>query len=67
MTRLRTSPDGTLSSVVKDYYSQRASTPGTLLICEAAVVAAKAAGIPGLAAIYKPEHIAAWKEVCWFR
>lgn len=48
---------------VKEYYAQRASTPGTLLISEATVIAPQAGGYKNGPGIYSDEQIAAWKEV----
>ncbi|KAK0429838.1 FMN-linked oxidoreductase [Armillaria borealis] len=44
------------TSVMNDYYSQRASDPGSLLITEATLIAQKAG---------TPEQIDAWKEVTY--
>ncbi len=52
-----------LLPVVKEHYTQRAQTPGTLLIAEGTMVAAKAGGYPNLPEIWSAEQIAAWKEV----
>lgn len=52
-----------LLPLVPEYYSQRASTPGTLLISEATFIAAKAAGYAYVPGIWNEEQIAAWKEV----
>ncbi|KAJ7612338.1 FMN-linked oxidoreductase [Mycena polygramma] len=49
--------------LVKDYYTQRGTIPGTLLIAEATNIAAKAGGIPSMPGIWSPEQIKAWKEV----
>ncbi|KAJ6569862.1 FMN-linked oxidoreductase [Mycena vulgaris] len=49
--------------LVKDYYTQRASTPGTLLIAESTLIAAKAGGFPDMPGIWSRDHINAWKEV----
>ncbi|KAJ7633123.1 NADH:flavin oxidoreductase/NADH oxidase [Roridomyces roridus] len=51
-----------LLPLMKEYYTQRASTPGTLLIAEATIIAAKAGGflMPG---IWSQDQIKAWKEV----
>ncbi|TFK62756.1 NADH:flavin oxidoreductase/NADH oxidase, partial [Pluteus cervinus] len=49
--------------LVKSYYEQRASTPGTLLISEAVIVARKAGGYPNIPGIWSEEQIKAWKEV----
>jgi NADPH2 dehydrogenase len=48
---------------VKDYYAQRASTPGTLLISEAAVVSRLAGSITHMPEIWSDAHINSWKEV----
>ncbi|KAF9061446.1 NADH:flavin oxidoreductase/NADH oxidase [Rhodocollybia butyracea] len=63
MTRLRTTSTFSLLKVVKEYYSQRASTPGTFIISEGTVIGPDAAGFPGAPGIWSKEHIAAWKEV----
>ncbi|KAJ3777544.1 hypothetical protein FB446DRAFT_806014 [Lentinula raphanica] len=63
MTRLRTTKTSAILKVVKEYYAQRASTPGTFLISEGAVISPRATGFPGLPGIWSEEQIAAWKEV----
>ncbi|KAK7060870.1 hypothetical protein VNI00_000603 [Paramarasmius palmivorus] len=66
MGRLRTTGqhfDMPIPGLVKEYYSQRASTPGTLLVSESIFVASKAAGYPGVSGIWSDEQIAGWKEV----
>lgn len=64
MTRLRADDDHVPQDMMLEYYSQRASVPGTLLITEANFVAARARGreenAPG---IYTDEHIRAWKRI----
>ncbi|KAJ6484041.1 FMN-linked oxidoreductase, partial [Mycena sanguinolenta] len=65
MTRLRVDPStNVIFPIVKEYYAQRTSTPGTLIISEGTVVAKKAgashAASPG---IWSDEQIAAWREV----
>ncbi len=50
-------------SVVKEYYSQRASDPGTLLISEAVWIAQKAAGRDYNPGVWSREQLGAWKEV----
>lgn len=62
MTRMRASQDGVPGSLVNEYYTQRASVPGTLLITEATIISAQAVGIPGIPGIYSDEQVAAWKE-----
>ncbi|KAK7062863.1 hypothetical protein VNI00_000359 [Paramarasmius palmivorus] len=48
--------------LVEEYYSQRASTPGTLLISEGTAVAPQGASFPRGPGIWSEEQIAAWKE-----
>ena len=49
--------------LVKEYYTQRASIPGTLLITEATLIAPEAAGYFNFPGIWNEEQIKAWKEV----
>ncbi|KAJ4482333.1 NADH:flavin oxidoreductase/NADH oxidase [Lentinula aciculospora] len=63
MTRLRTSNASAVLKVTKEYYSQRASTPGTFLISEGTVIAPRATGFPGAPGVWSGEQIVAWKEV----
>ncbi|KAJ7155101.1 hypothetical protein C8R46DRAFT_1116989 [Mycena filopes] len=49
--------------LVSDYYAQRASKPGTLLITEATFIAARAGGYPHIPGIWSPAQIKAWKSV----
>ncbi|TFK37193.1 hypothetical protein BDQ12DRAFT_699175 [Crucibulum laeve] len=51
------------ASLAKTYYSQRASTPGTLLITEATFIAARAGGYDNVPGIWSDEQIEAWKEI----
>ncbi|KAJ7478761.1 hypothetical protein B0H11DRAFT_2028590 [Mycena galericulata] len=46
-----------------DYYSQRASKPGSLLITGATFIAARAGGYEHIPGIWSPEQIKAWKVV----
>ncbi|KAF7342493.1 putative inactive dehydrogenase EasA [Mycena venus] len=49
--------------LVAEYYGQRASRPGSLLITEATFIAARAGGYSHVPGIWSPEQIAAWKSV----
>ncbi|KAJ6625225.1 NADH:flavin oxidoreductase/NADH oxidase [Mycena sp. CBHHK59/15] len=49
--------------LVKEYYTQRGSTPGTLLIAESTIITAKAGGFPNMPGVWTPEQIKAWKEI----
>ncbi|KAJ4491159.1 NADH:flavin oxidoreductase/NADH oxidase [Lentinula edodes] len=64
LTRLRTTKTSAVLKVVKEYYSQRASTPGTFLISEGTVISPRATGFqPCAPGIWSDEQITAWKEV----
>lgn len=52
-----------INPLVKTYYSQRSSTPGTLLITEATVIAPQAGGYDNVPGIWSQEQVAAWKEI----
>jgi len=49
--------------LAKEYYTQRASHPGTLLITEATFIAAKAGGYTNVPGLWNDEQLAAWKIV----
>ena len=65
MTRYRAtkSTHVPIASLVPEYYSQRSSTPGSLLITEATVIAAKAGGEENIPGIWSEEQIGVWKKV----
>ncbi|KAJ7753311.1 FMN-linked oxidoreductase [Mycena maculata] len=62
-TRFRSSEAGVPSPIMAEYYAQRASVPGTLLIAEPAFIAQKAGGYKHLPGIWDEEHIRAWKQI----
>ncbi|KAF9002767.1 hypothetical protein BDQ17DRAFT_1280278 [Cyathus striatus] len=49
--------------LVKEYYTQRASRPGTLVITEATFIAAQVAGYDNVPGIWSKDQINAWKEI----
>ncbi|KAK0481107.1 hypothetical protein EDD18DRAFT_1436408 [Armillaria luteobubalina] len=51
------------TSVMKEYYSQRGSEPGTLLITEATLIAQKAGGYKNIPGLWTQEQLDVWKEV----
>ncbi|KAK0229230.1 NADH:flavin oxidoreductase/NADH oxidase [Armillaria nabsnona] len=62
MTRLRASKTHLpIVGIVKEYYEQRAHTPGTLLITEATLIAEKAGGYEHVPGIWNQDQIDAWK------
>ncbi|KAI0647402.1 FMN-linked oxidoreductase [Trametes meyenii] len=66
LTRVRANKQHVHGDLAVQYYGQRASVPGTLLITEATYIAAQAGGlslgaqIPG---IWSKEQVAGWKRV----
>ena len=63
MTRFRADDAHVPLPFVKDYYAQRASVPGTLIVTEATIVSPRAGGYPNVPGIYTEEQIAAWRGV----
>jgi NADPH2 dehydrogenase len=50
-------------SLVKEYYEQRGSVPGTLLVSEATFIAPEAGGYSYVPGIWNSDQIKAWKQV----
>ncbi|KAH9945562.1 hypothetical protein B0H21DRAFT_823025 [Amylocystis lapponica] len=63
LTRFRANAAHVHGDLAVEYYSQRASAPGTLVITEATHIAARAGGYNNVPGIYNDEQIAAWKRV----
>ncbi|KAL5483554.1 hypothetical protein ACEPAI_8786 [Sanghuangporus weigelae] len=63
LTRYRASEAHVPTDFMLDYYSQRASTPGTLLITEATFIAAKAGGYDNIPGIWSDAQVEAWKKI----
>ena len=63
MTRRRGLDDHTPTDLMREYYEQRASVPGTLLISEATSVSPRAAALPNTPGIWTTEQIKAWKPI----
>ncbi|KAG8165914.1 hypothetical protein KVR01_004466 [Diaporthe batatas] len=63
LTRYRASDDHVPLEFVKDYYEQRASVPGTLLITEGTFISPGDGGHPNAPGIYNQNQIDAWKEI----
>jgi NADPH2 dehydrogenase len=64
LTRLRAADDRVPSPLMKEYYGQRASVPGTLIITEGTVISPSAGGgfanTPG---IWSKDQVAAWRTI----
>ncbi|KAI0671112.1 NADH:flavin oxidoreductase/NADH oxidase [Trametes maxima] len=63
LTRFRADKNHTHTDIAATYYSQRASTPGTLLIAEATFITAHAGLFAHVPGVYNNEQISAWKKV----
>ncbi|KAK6202028.1 hypothetical protein LQW54_009082 [Pestalotiopsis sp. IQ-011] len=63
LTRFRADENHVPLPIVKEYYAQRASVPGTLIISEATLISKQAGGYGLVPGIWSKEQIAAWKEV----
>ncbi|KAF8630483.1 hypothetical protein AX15_002899 [Amanita polypyramis BW_CC] len=65
LTRFKATKRGyaQIQPLVKEYYSQRSSTPGTLLLTEATYIHGKAGGYHNVPGLWKDEQLASWKQV----
>ena len=66
LTRYRADAEHVHTDLGVEYYAQRASTPGTLLITEATFIAKKAGGYANVPALENDAQVKAWKKVCVF-
>ena len=63
LTRYRASDAHVPTDMMLEYYTQRASTSGTLLITEATFIARKAGGSGNVPGIWSKEQAEGWKKV----
>ncbi|KAF2120102.1 hypothetical protein BDV96DRAFT_485594 [Lophiotrema nucula] len=63
LTRFRADENHVPLSFVKEYYTQRAAVPGTLIISEGTLVSLRLGAFPNMPGIWSDEQIAAWKEI----
>ena len=66
LTRCRANSQHVHGDLAVEYYSQRASVPGTLLITEATYIAPQSVGHflgPTIPGVWSDEQVAAWKRV----
>ena len=64
LTRYRADDAHVPTDLMVEYYAQRASVPGTLLITEVAFIAPRAGGFNNVPGIWSEEQVAGWKRVC---
>ncbi|KZV70458.1 NADH:flavin oxidoreductase/NADH oxidase [Peniophora sp. CONT] len=63
LTRFRANEHHVHTDLAVEYYAQRASTPGTLLISEGTFIQPQAGGYPHVPGIWNEEQIAAWRKI----
>lgn len=63
LTRFRADDEHIQLPFVKDYYTQRACVPGTLIITEATVISPRAGGYRNVPGIWSLEQIKVWKQI----
>lgn len=63
LTRLRNDEAHLPMDIMTQYYTDRASTPGTLLVSEATGVSKAAEAAPHTPGISSPEQVAAWSRI----
>ena len=63
LTRYRADVDHVQLPLCTEYYSQRASVPGTLIVTEATLISPRASGYSNVPGIWSTAQIAQWKKV----
>ncbi|KAH9942507.1 NADH:flavin oxidoreductase/NADH oxidase [Epithele typhae] len=63
MTRYRADDAHVPTDMITEFYKQRASVPGTLLITEGTFISGQASGQPNAPGVWTDAQIAAWKKV----
>lgn len=67
LARSRANAQHVHGDLAVEYYKQRASTPGTLLVAEATCVAERAVGLSHMPGIWDEDQVKAWKRVIYIR
>lgn len=63
LTRLRADDNHVQLPIAVEYYAQRASVPGTLLIAESTLICPAHGGVPHAPGIWNHEQIEGWKKI----
>lgn len=63
LTRYRADENHVPLPIVKDYYQQRASVPGTMIITEGTFISPQAGGFANVPGIWNQAQIQAWREI----
>ncbi|KAF2145831.1 uncharacterized protein K452DRAFT_295392 [Aplosporella prunicola CBS 121167] len=63
LTRFRATDEYVPTNLMAQYYAQRAVTPGTLILGEAAVISPRAGGYSNVPGLWTDEQLAGWKVI----
>ena len=63
LTRFRADDNHVQLPMAVEYYCQRASVPGTLLIAEASLISPTHGGVPNAPGVWNDAQVAGWKKV----
>jgi len=63
LTRLRATDDRVPTPLMKEYYSQRAAVPGTLIITEGTFISATCGGFTNAPGFWRKDQITAWRAI----
>jgi NADPH2 dehydrogenase len=63
LTRMRATDDRVPTPLMKEYYTQRAAVPGTLIITEGTSISAASGGFPHAPGIWREDQIVAWRAI----
>lgn len=63
VSRCRADGEHVPTELMKQYYCQRASIPGTLLIAEGNLISKERGKLPSVPSLYNPQQTAAWKSI----
>lgn len=63
LTRFRANKEHVHGDLAVEYYGQRASTPGTMIITEGTFISPEGGGYDNVPGIWSDEQVAAWKRV----
>lgn len=66
LSRYRADKNHVHSDLAVQYYAQRASTPGTLLISEATIISPESGGYANIPGLWNDAQVAAWGKVHYF-
>ncbi|OQE28785.1 hypothetical protein PENSTE_c003G03501 [Penicillium steckii] len=63
LTRFRADDDHVQLPIAVEYYTQRASVPGTLIIAESSLISVSNGGVPNAPGIWNDAQVAGWKKI----